>query len=46
MTEPKRAQYSKIHLFDVTVADGTGTYHESKHTEAGEQVVVSTALGG
>ncbi|WP_238319651.1 carbon-nitrogen hydrolase family protein [Pseudoalteromonas ruthenica] len=36
----ERAQYNKIHLFDVTVADGTGTYHESKHTEAGEQVVV------
>ena len=37
----ERAQYNKIHLFDVTVADSTGNYRESKHTEPGEQVVVA-----
>lgn len=37
----EQAQYNKIHLFDVTVADGTGTYYESKHTQRGEQVVVA-----
>ncbi len=33
-------QYNKIHLFDVTVADGTGEYKESKHTQAGKDIVV------
>ncbi|WP_425469283.1 carbon-nitrogen hydrolase family protein [Pseudoalteromonas neustonica] len=34
------AQYNKIHLFDVDVADGTGSYRESNFTQAGENVVV------
>lgn len=31
--------YQKIHLFDVQVADGTGSYLESKTTEPGNKVV-------
>lgn len=31
------AQYNKIHLFDVTVADNTGGYYESKHTCRGDR---------
>ncbi|MDN4501951.1 carbon-nitrogen hydrolase family protein [Alteromonadaceae bacterium BrNp21-10] len=34
------SEYQKIHLFDVNVADNTGRYHESKYTQAGQQVVV------
>lgn len=34
------AQYNKIHLFDVNVADKTQSYHESAATEAGNEVVV------
>jgi predicted amidohydrolase len=33
-------EYQKIHLFDVQVADNTGTYMESRHTHPGNQVVV------
>lgn len=33
------ARYDKMHLFDVEVADSTRTYHESKYTQAGQQVV-------
>ncbi|MFY8273741.1 carbon-nitrogen hydrolase family protein [Pseudoalteromonas sp. SSDWG2] len=39
------AQYNKIHLFDVTVSDNTGNYHESKHTQPGEHIVVADVLG-
>ncbi|WP_404341243.1 carbon-nitrogen hydrolase family protein [Pseudoalteromonas mariniglutinosa] len=34
------AQYNKMHLFDVYVADGTRTYRESDATQAGNEVVV------
>lgn len=34
------AEYQKIHLFDVQVDDNTGSYCESRFTEAGNQVVV------
>lgn len=34
------AQYNKIHLFDVDVADGTGAYRESNFTKAGSELVV------
>ena len=40
------ARYNKIHLFDATVEDGTGSYLESKHTQPGsELVVVDTPFG-
>ncbi|MDP5029686.1 MAG: carbon-nitrogen hydrolase family protein [Paraglaciecola sp.] len=35
-----QAEYQKIHLFDVQVADNTGSYLESRTTEAGRNVVV------
>ena len=39
-------EYQKIHLFDVQVADNTGTYLESRHTQAGNKlVVVNTPFG-
>lgn len=31
-------RYDKIHLFDVDVADGTGSYRESAYTQAGNQL--------
>jgi len=34
------ATYNKIHLFDVNVADQTGSYRESDFTQAGNEVVV------
>ncbi|MDN3475601.1 MULTISPECIES: carbon-nitrogen hydrolase family protein [Pseudoalteromonas] len=34
------ATYNKIHLFDVTVDDKTGSYRESDFTQAGSDVVV------
>lgn len=34
-----RAVYRKIHLFDVTLPSGA-VYHESRHTKAGDQLVV------
>jgi nitrilase len=34
-------EYQKIHLFDVQVADNTGTYMESRHTQNGEHIVVA-----
>lgn len=40
------ARYNKIHLFDVDVADSTGSYRESDNFEAGNDVVVvDTPLG-
>lgn len=39
-------RYDKIHLFDVTVADGTGSYRESDNTYPGQQLtLVDTPLG-
>ena len=39
------AEYQKIHLFDVSVADSTKHYLESRYTKAGSQVVsVNTSL--
>ncbi|WP_158965662.1 carbon-nitrogen hydrolase family protein [Paraglaciecola sp. L3A3] len=39
-------EYQKIHLFDVTVSDNTGTYKESRFTQAGNSLtVVSTPFG-
>lgn len=35
-----RAQYHKMHLFDVEVEDATGVYRESRTTQAGNSVVV------
>lgn len=34
------AQYNKMHLFDVDVADDTGAYRESNYTQAGTDIVV------
>ncbi|WP_438864674.1 carbon-nitrogen hydrolase family protein [Neptunicella sp.] len=34
------SEYQKIHLFDVEVNDNTRSYHESKYTQAGHNVVV------
>ncbi|WP_416307215.1 carbon-nitrogen hydrolase family protein [Neptunicella sp. SCSIO 80796] len=34
------SEYQKIHLFDVEVNDNTRSYHESKYTRAGQNVVV------
>lgn len=34
------AEYQKIHLFDVSVADNTGSYQESKYTQYGSQTCV------
>lgn len=34
------ADYQKIHMFDVTVADKTGSYLESRYTSAGNKIVV------
>lgn len=40
------AEYQKIHLFDVQVADNTGSYLESRSTQAGNTlVVVDTPFG-
>ena len=35
-----QAEYQKIHLFDVQVADNTGSYLESRLTQAGNKLVV------
>ena len=35
-----QAEYQKIHLFDVQVADNTGSYLESRSTEPGDKLVV------
>jgi len=35
-----RADYQKIHMFDVEVADNTGSYKESRTTKPGNKVVV------
>jgi nitrilase len=34
-------EYQKIHLFDVQIADNTGTYLESRYTQAGGKLVVT-----
>jgi predicted amidohydrolase len=34
-------EYQKIHMFDVQVADNTGSYAESRSTQAGNQIVVA-----
>ena len=34
-------EYQKIHLFDVQVADNTGTYLESRLTQAGNTLIVT-----
>ena len=36
-----KAHYAKLHLFDVDVADGYGTYRESTLFQAGDQIVVT-----
>ncbi|MFT5720726.1 MAG: putative amidohydrolase [Motiliproteus sp.] len=42
----ERCRYDKIHLFDVEVADGQGSYRESDHIEPGDQLqVVDTPVG-
>ncbi len=42
----QQACYNKMHLFDVEVADGKGTYRESDSYRHGDQVVsVETAVG-
>lgn len=41
-----QAEYQKIHLFDVQVADNTGSYLESRSTEAGKHLaVIDTPFG-
>jgi nitrilase len=35
------ARYDKIHMFDVSVEDNTGSYCESRYTQAGSEVVVA-----
>ena len=39
-------EYQKIHLFDVQVADNTGTYLESRATQAGNKLVVTSTPFG
>ena len=39
------ADYQKLHLFDVEVADRTGSYRESDSTQAGEKVVLADCGG-
>lgn len=40
------ADYRKIHMFDVSVNDNTGSYKESRFTQAGSEVVtVNTPIG-
>ncbi|NRA54576.1 MAG: carbon-nitrogen hydrolase family protein [Gammaproteobacteria bacterium] len=40
------AQYNKIHLFDVDVADGIGSYRESDNTQPGQHIsVIDTPFG-
>ncbi|MGS2721179.1 carbon-nitrogen hydrolase family protein [Paraglaciecola aestuariivivens] len=39
-TGERVAEYQKIHLFDVQVADNTGHYLESRYTDAGNKLVV------
>lgn len=36
----RRAEYQKIHLFDVDVADNTRSYRESRYTQAGKEILV------
>jgi nitrilase len=36
-----RHEYQKIHMFDVQVADNTGSYKESRSTQAGKNIVVA-----
>ena len=39
-------EYQKIHLFDVQLADTTGTYLESRNTQAGSKlIVINTPFG-
>jgi len=39
-------EYQKIHLFDVQVADNTGSYLESRYTQAGQHIsVLDTPFG-
>ena len=39
-------EYKKIHMFDVAIKDNTGSYQESKYTQAGDRVVVcDTPIG-
>ncbi|MGJ8680136.1 carbon-nitrogen hydrolase family protein [Paraglaciecola sp.] len=39
-------EYQKIHLFDVQISDNTGTYFESRYTQAGNKLaVVNTPFG-
>lgn len=40
------ARYDKVHLFDASVADGRGTYRESRTVEPGQQVVVVDTPAG
>jgi nitrilase len=39
-------EYQKIHLFDVQVADNTGTYLESRYTQAGNKLIVTNTPFG
>lgn len=40
------AQYNKIHLFDVEIADGIGSYRESDNTQPGQHLsVIDTPFG-
>jgi nitrilase len=39
-------EYQKIHLFDVQVADNTGTYLESRYTESGNKLIVTNTPFG
>ncbi|MEN3157762.1 carbon-nitrogen hydrolase family protein [Alkalimonas sp. NCh-2] len=39
------ADYQKLHLFDVEVADSTGSYRESDSTMAGEKVTLADCQG-
>lgn len=39
-------EYQKIHLFDVQVADNTGSYLESRYTKAGNKLVVTNTPFG
>lgn len=39
-------EYQKIHLFDVQIADNTGTYLESRYTQPGNKIIVTSTPFG
>lgn len=44
-TGEELSYYDKVHLFDVNVKDGTGSYRESKHCMPGEEIASFNLFG-